>query len=65
MKFLKKIGIIIFMVAMAFIVSWFMTCIVIKLITLCFGLTFSLRVATGVWLVLILIKTFLKQLTNK
>lgn len=36
--------------------SWGVTVGIIKLITLCFGWEFSLLVATGVWLALLLIK---------
>lgn len=36
-------------------ISWILTCGIIKLITLCFGLTFSWAIATGIWLVLCLI----------
>lgn len=32
-------------------ISWIITCGLVKLITLCFGWTFSWSVATGVWLV--------------
>lgn len=35
--------------------SWAVTVGIIKLITICFGLTFSMARATGVWLVLMLI----------
>lgn len=37
--------------------SWVVTCGIIKLITMCFGLTFSLGVATGIWLICILLKS--------
>lgn len=36
-------------------ISWAITCGVIKLITLCFGWTFSWLAATGVWLILMLL----------
>ena len=38
---------------------WIITCGIIKLITVCFGLTFSWPVATGIWLCLILLNHFL------
>ena len=38
------------------LLSWLLTCGIIKLITLCFGLTFSWFVATGIWLILVLLK---------
>ena len=37
-------------------VSWIVTCGVIKLITLCFGWTYTWGMATGVWLIMFLIK---------
>lgn len=38
-------------------ISWIVTCGIIKLITLCFGLTFSWLSATGIWLVLCIIQS--------
>lgn len=35
--------------------SWLITCGIIKLITLCFGLVFTWSVATGIWLIIFLI----------
>ena len=40
----------------AYAISWLATCGLIKLITLCFGWTFSWLIATGIWLVLCLLK---------
>ena len=37
--------------------SWIVTCGLIKLITLCFGLTFSWAIATGIWLIMMIIKS--------
>ena len=37
--------------------SWLFTCGIIKLICICFGLTFSWAIATGVWLVMILLRS--------
>ena len=53
------IGIIIFCVL--YFVSWIMTCGIIKLITLCFGLSFSWLIATGIWLIMCIIKSILKR----
>lgn len=33
-------------------IGWLITCGVIKLITLCFGITFSWAIATGIWLII-------------
>lgn len=47
--------------AICYGISWIATCGIVKLITLCFGWTFSWGIATGIWLVLVLIKLFLKK----
>ena len=41
----------------AFVISWTMTCLIIKLITFCFGLDFSFKTATGIWCVILLLRT--------
>lgn len=38
-------------------ISWIVTCGIIKLITLCFGLKFSWLWATGIWLAMILLRS--------
>ena len=43
--------------------SWIITCVIIKLITMCFAMTFRWSVATGVWLILVLLQAFLKSNT--
>ena len=54
------VGCLIGILALAFVwgLSWIITCGVIKVITLCFGLTFSWSIATGIWLCLLLLKEF-------
>lgn len=37
--------------------SWIVTCGIIKLITLCFGWTFKWSIATGIWLVICILKS--------
>jgi hypothetical protein len=37
-------------------VSWIATCGIIKLITICFGFTFRWLIATGIWLILVLLR---------
>lgn len=41
--------------------SWLLTCGMIFLIAFCFELEFSWRIATGIWLILILIGGFCKS----
>lgn len=43
--------------------SWIITVGIIKLITLCFGWTFSWLIATGIWLIMILLGNLFKSTT--
>lgn len=46
--------------------SWILTCGLIKLVTMCFGWTFSWCTATGIWLVMCLVRSvFSNTLTVK
>lgn len=45
-------------------VSWLVTCGLIKLITMCFDLTFSWGIATGIWLITIILKSIFKNNTT-
>lgn len=47
----------ILIIATVYGVSWICTCGVIKLITMCFDLTFKWSVATGIWLVLCILRS--------
>lgn len=51
-------------VMLVYALSWIITVGVIKLITICFGLTFKWSVATGIWLCLCVIQTWLKGAIN-
>lgn len=68
-KFINKYGgvvaAILFVVVLlaCYALSWICTCGVIKLITICFGWTFSWSVATGAWLVMCLARTVFKSNT--
>lgn len=44
--------------------SWICTCGVIKFVTMCFGWTFSWKIATGIWLVMCLARTVFKSTTT-
>lgn len=46
-----------FALAAVYAVSWIVTCGIIKLITMCFGLAFTWGMATGIWLIWILLKS--------
>ena len=45
--------------------SWIATCGLIKLITLCFGWAFSWAIATGIWLVILILKTIIYDGSSK
>lgn len=47
----------IIILALAFGLSWIVTCGIIKLITMCFGLTFKWSIATGIWLIMCLLSS--------
>lgn len=49
--------IIILILSLCYGLSWIVTCGIIKLITLCFGLTFQWSIATGIWLVICILKS--------
>ena len=53
--------IIIGLAILAYGLSWIVTCGVIKLITICFGWTFKWSIATGIWLVSLLISSVFKS----
>lgn len=58
--------IIAFVVTLALIfgISWITTCGLVYLITLCFGWEFNWLIATGIWLILILISSAVKANIN-
>ena len=63
-KEVKGIIAVIFLIAALYAFSWIATCGIIKLITLCFGWAFSWLIATGVWLVMILLKDIFSHNTT-
>lgn len=56
---LKILGIIIG-IFIVLALSWIVTYGFIKLITICFGWTFKWSIATGIWLILLLLEATLK-----
>lgn len=46
-------------------ISWGIVVGLLKLIGLCFGFSISLTTATGIWIVLCLVKFILKELRSK
>ncbi len=53
---MSKILVAVLALVIGYAISWGITVGVIKLITMCFSIGFSLPVATGIWLVLCLLK---------
>ena len=49
--------VVILIVAALYGVSWIVTCGIIKLITMCFGWTFKWSIATGIWLIICILKS--------
>ena len=54
---LTKVVRFIAIIALCYGLSWIITCGIIKLVTMCFGLTFKWSIATGIWLILCLLKS--------
>ena len=46
-------------------ISWIATCGIIKLITICFGWTFKWSIATGIWLIGLLLSATFKSNNSK
>ena len=57
--------IIILFFAVAYGISWIVTCGIIKLITMCFGLTFKWSIATGIWLVICILRSIFNVSVKK
>lgn len=47
-------------IILATVISWAFICGLLKLIALCFGIAFNLAIATGIWLLICLIRGVLK-----
>ena len=53
------------LIALLYAISWITTVGIIKLITLCFGWTFSWAIATGIWLIIVLLKSIISAGRSK
>ena len=58
-------GIVIIILAVCYGFSWIVTCGIIKLITMCFGLTFKWSIATGIWLIICILKSVFNVTVKK
>lgn len=45
--------------------SWIVTCGIIKLITMCFGLQFIWSIATGIWLIICILRDIFRVTVKK
>lgn len=63
-KFLKTGLAVVFLVILCYGISWIVTCGIIKLITLCFGLTFKWTIATGIWLIICILQSIFSNHTT-
>lgn len=52
------------LLAIIFGFSWAVTCGILWLAAWCFGLVFDLKIATGVWLILLLVKSLFKEASS-
>ena len=57
--------VVILILAVCYGLSWILTCGIIKLITICFGLTFKWSIATGIWLVICILKSIFNVTVKK
>jgi hypothetical protein len=56
---MKDILILVFTWVIALFLSWAGTCFVVWLIMLCFGVHFTWPIATGVWLIILVLRSII------
>lgn len=54
-----------FAYVMAICFSWVFTCAILYFAALCFAVVYSLKIATGVWLLLLLLSVFFRPTIRK
>lgn len=65
-KTMRSVIAVLFLMTALTSFSWIVTCGIVKLITLCFGWYFSWPIATGIWLIVILIRSvFIQSSSSK
>lgn len=57
-------GLVFLILALVYGASWLITCGIIKLITMCFGWEFTWATATGVWLIIVILKSIFNHNTT-
>ena len=60
-----KMFMAIFALVVACGLNWIVTCGIVNLITLCFGLVFKWRIATGIWFIIIILKSIFNVTVKK
>lgn len=55
---------VILLLTICYGISWIVTCGIIKLITMCFGLEFSWSIATGIWLIICILRSIFNVTVN-
>lgn len=60
----KNIKTLILLIVLCFS-SWIITCGIIKIITICFSLNFKWNIATGIWIIFILINFSIGKIGSK
>lgn len=53
---------IILLIVLVVGLDWLLTCGIVKILSLCFGFVFSWKIATGVWIIIIVIQILLKNI---
>lgn len=61
---LLAVLLVILIIAIAYFISWAVTVGIIYLICLCFGIEFKLLIATGIWLIVCILKSIFKNETK-
>lgn len=61
----KALLLFILIMVVCYGLSWIITCGIIKLITMCFGLTFKWSIATGIWLVICILRSIFNVTVKK
>lgn len=57
--------IVISILAVCYGLIWIVTCGIIKLITMCFGLTFKWSIVTGIWLIICILRSVFNVTVKK
>lgn len=57
--------VVIGLIVICYILSWIVTCGIIKLITMCFGWMFKWSIATGIWLIICIMQSIFKTTVNE